>query len=263
MGRQPAGPLEGRTVLVTRPAEQGEGLRAALRALGATVHVVPVIRVLPPEDPQPLRQAAASLGRYDWVVFTSRNGVRALAQWAARGDAGWPAGLRVACIGPATAQATQELGWPVHLQPARYVAESLVDSFRQQGVRGARVLVVRAQQARDVLPEGLRSLGAQVEVVAAYRTEPAYNEAERLQGVLRQGVDLATFASPSAIDAALRLCGDAGLLRSVPVACIGPVTASAAARAGLQVVAVAHTYTQEGLVQAVVRALAGGGEGAR
>lgn len=250
-------------MLVTRPAEQVEGLRAALEALGATVHAVPVIRLLPPEDPTSLRQAAASLGRYDWVVFTSRNGVRALAQWAARGDAGWPAGLRVACIGPATAQAARRLGWPVHLQPARYVAESLVDSFRQQGVRGARVLLVRAQEARDVLPEGLRELGAQVEVVAAYRTEPAYNEAERLQEVLRRGVDLAAFASPSAIHAAVRLCGGVDLLRSVPVVCIGPVTAAAAGQVGLQVVGVAHTYTQEGLVEAVVRALAGGGEGAR
>jgi len=263
VNRQPARPLEGRTVLVTRPAEQAEGLRAALEALGATVHAVPVIRVLPPQDPQPLRQAAATLHAYDWVVFTSRNGVRALAQWTGRGDARWPAGLRVACIGPATAQAARQLGWPVHLQPARYVAESLVDSFRQQGVRGARVLVVRAQEARDVLPEGLRGLGARVEVVAAYRTEPAYNEAERLQQVLRRGVDLAAFASPSAVSAAVRLCGGVDLLRSVPVVCIGPVTASAAGRAGLQVVGIAHTYTQEGLVEAVVRVLVAGGEGSQ
>ncbi|MCS7236539.1 MAG: uroporphyrinogen-III synthase [Armatimonadota bacterium] len=252
-------PLRGRTVLVTRPGDQARELCRALEALGARVEAVPVIRLLPPEDLRPLLQAAAAVDAYDWVVFTSRNGVHRFGQALAARHRRLPARARVACIGPATARAAAELGWTVHLQPAQFVAESLVDAFRAVGVRGARVLVVRAQEARDVLPQGLEELGARVEVVAAYRTEPAYNEAERLRGVLRQGVDLATFASPSAVHAAVRLCGGPELLRRVPAVCIGPVTASAAQQAGLWVAGVADTYTQEGLVDAVVRAARGEG----
>jgi len=253
---QPVQPLSGRRVLVTRPEDRVSGLRAGLEALGAVVEAVPVIRVVPPPDPAPLRRALGRLGEFAWLVFTSRNGVRGLVREA--GPPGpLPEGVRVACIGPATAEAVREVGWPVHLQPDRYVAESLVEAFARVGVRGQRVLVVRALEARDVLPEGLRALGAEVEVVPAYRTEPAYNEAGRLREVLRQGVDVVTFASPSAVRAAVQLCGDPGLLARAPAVCIGPVTGDAARRAGLRVVAEAHPYTEGGLVDAVVRFLAG------
>jgi uroporphyrinogen-III synthase len=259
VGTAVAQPLQGRRILVTRPRGQAGGLRVQLEALGARVEVVPVIQVLPPRDPLPLQQAAERLDGYAWVVFTSRNGVEAMAAHLGRWKHALPPHTRVACIGPATAQAVRDrLGWPVHLQPQAYVAESLVEAFRTAGVEGARVLVARAEQARDTLPEGLRALGAQVEVVSAYRTEPAYNEAERLRDVLRQGVDLVTFASPSAVHAACVLCGDPQPLRAVPVACIGPVTAAAAHQAGLRVVAVAEVFTRQGLVEAVVRALTGG-----
>ncbi|MER3455594.1 MAG: hypothetical protein C4304_01590 [candidate division GAL15 bacterium] len=258
MGAQRA-PLEGRTVLVTRPQDQAQGLRTALQALGATVHAVPVIRIRALEDPGALRRAASQLGTYHWLVFTSRNGVFALAEQLPSPEP-LPEGVRVACIGPATAEAVRQLGWPVHLQPSQYVAESLVEAFQEVGMGGRRVLLVRAQEARGALPEGLRRLGAQVEVVCAYRTEPAYNEAGRLQEVLRQGVDVTTFCSPSAVRAAVQLCGGATLLlEAVPAVCIGPVTASAALRAGLRVAAVAHPHTQEGLVEAVVRFVRGQG----
>lgn len=248
-------PLGGRRVLVTRPRGQAAGVRAELQALGAEVEVVPVIEILPPEDLQPLWQAAERLHTYHWVVFTSRNGVDSLARVAGRPDLG--SSTRVACIGPATAEAVRRrLGWHVCLQPKAYVAESLVEAFREVGVAGKRVLLVRAQEARDTLPEGLRGLGAHVDVVAAYRTVPAYREAEHLQEVLRRGVDLATFASPSAVRAAVQLCGGPELLRGIPVACIGPVTAAEARRVGLGVVVVAEDFTGRGLVDAVVRALA-------
>lgn len=247
-------------MLVTRPADRAAGLCGALEALGAQVAAVPVIRLVPPRDPAPLRRAAANLGGFAWVVFTSRTGVRSLVREAGPLGA-LPPGVRVACIGPATAEAVRELGWPVHLQPDRYVAESLVDAFRRVTIQGERVLVVRAQEARDTLPEGLRALGARVEVVPAYRTEPAYNEAKRLREVLRRGVHVSTFASPSAVRAAVELCGGPELLAPTPAVCIGPVTGSAARRAGLRVVAEADTYTERGLVEAVVRFLAARREG--
>jgi uroporphyrinogen-III synthase len=231
-------------------------MRRALEALGARVDSVPVIRIVPPADPGPLEEAVGHLAEYDWVVFTSRNAVRAVRACARRLGV-WPhlPPIRVACIGPATARAARAAGFSVVAQPVEYVAEALVDALARVSVDGCRVLLPRAEEARDVLPQGLAALGARVDVVAAYRTEPAYNEAERLRRVLRSRPDLVTFASPSAVRAAVQLVADPAVLRSVPVACIGPVTAAEAARQGLRVVAVADSYTEDGLVRAVFSAL--------
>ena len=242
-------------MVVTRPKGQGLGIRRALEAFGARVDTVPVIRIAPPGDPRPLEEAVRRLAEYDWVVFTSRNAVRAVRACArGLGILGFPP-VRVACIGPATARAAQAAGFSVAVQPEQYVAEGLLDALARVGVAGCRVLLPRAEEARDVLPRGLVAVGARVDVVAAYRTEPAYNEAERLRRVLRSRPDLVTFASPSAVRAAVQLVADPAVLRSVPVACIGPVTAAEAARQGLRVVAVADSYTEDGLVRAVFRAL--------
>ncbi len=251
-------------MVVTRPRGEAAGMRRALQALGARVDAVPVIRIGPPADLGPLEEAVRQLARYDWVVFTSRNAVRAV-RACARGLGLWGQlpPVRAACIGPATARAARAAGFPVAVQPDRYVAESLLDALARVGVEGCRMLLPRAEEARDVLPRGLAGLGARVDQVAAYRTEPAYNEAERLRGVLRCRPDLVTFASPSAVRATVQLVEDVKVLQSIPAACIGPVTAAEAARQGLRVVAVADTYTQDGLVRAVVRALRPDREGGR
>ena len=164
-------PLSGLRVLVGRARAQASALSSGLRALGAEVVEIPFIEVRRPRSYQPLDAALKNLIRYDWLVLTSVNGVEAVAERLKTRelDGEKSAALPlVAAIGPATQQAIERLGIPVHVVPERYVAESVVDSLREQ-VKGKRVLLARAKVARDVIPRELRRLGAQVEVVGAYR----------------------------------------------------------------------------------------------
>jgi len=243
--------LTGRRVLVVRPAAQGLDSAETLRAAGAEPVLVPLIELLPPSDGgTALAAAVRRLAGYDWLVLTSANGVQRFAE--ALGPDDLPPGLRVAAIGPATAAALAETGAVVSLLPERFVAESLVEAFPRRETRdgGGRVLVVRAEVARDVVPGGLGAKGWSVDVVAAYRARPrVLTEAERAAAA---GCDTVIFTSPSVVDA---FCDQPTPL-PVPgtVAVIGPVTASAARRRNLPVHIEAAEYTIEGLVAALVAA---------
>jgi len=251
------------TVLVTRPSERGRQLAERLEAAGFRAEVFPLIEIQPPSDPEPLVAAAARAvaGAYDWIALTSANGVRALAGALARLPAdpgGKPfaphADTGIAVVGPATADEVEAQGWRVDLMAGVHTAEGLLDALSETALqREARILIPQAEAARDVLPTGLRSRRAQVEVVIAYRTAPVGGAClESLRRLLREGrVDLVTFASPSAVEAYDDALGDEG--RWVPAAAIGPVTASAAERLGFRVVVVAERHTSEGLVEAVSR----------
>ncbi|MCY3559921.1 MAG: uroporphyrinogen-III synthase [bacterium] len=239
--------LAGRRILVGRPAAQGRASADLLRAAGAEPVLVPLIELLPPRDGgAALAAAVARLARFDWLVVTSANGAERFA--AALGDRELPPALRIAAIGPATAAALPERGAPVDLVPERFVAESLVDAFPSPGAPAGRVLLVRAEAARDVLPAGLAELGWWVDVVAAYRTEArVLTEAERAAAARS---DTVIFTSPSVVDA---FCDQPEPL-PVPrtVAVIGPVTAAAARRRGLTVHVEAAEHTIEGLSAALV-----------
>jgi len=216
------------------------------------VHI-PLLRILPPPSWEDLDRALCRLETYQWVVFTSQNGVRAVEHRLHH--LGIPVevlrGVHIAAIGPATARMVERLGVPVGLQPSEYRAEGLVEAFGALELRGVRVLIPRAEEARDVLPEGLRARGAEVEVVAAYRTEVAWEEAPRLMEAIREGVDVVTLASPSAARALGSLLGGERLPESTRLVCIGPVTAKAVEELGFRVDGVAEVYTSEGMVQAV------------
>lgn len=165
--------LAGLRIVVTRAPSQAGELVRALEALGADVIAAPVIRVEPLADPAPLRAALADLSRYRWIVFTSQNAVRVVcdrvAEWGL--TPGVLAGAPVAAIGPATADALARRGVTPALVPPEFVAESVVKAIAARGdLRGARILIPRALEARDALPEGLRALGAEVEVIPVYRT---------------------------------------------------------------------------------------------
>ena len=241
--------LTGRRILVVRPAAQGLASAAMLRAAGAEPVLVPLIELLPPRDGgAALAGAVGRLASYDWLVLTSANGASRLAALLTGEDL--PASLRVAAIGPATAAALAEAGVTVSLLPERFVAESLVDAFPSPGGREAagRVLLIRAEVARDVVPVGLRAKGWSVDVVAAYRAQArVLSEAERAAAA---GCDTVIFTSPSVVEA---FCDQPEPL-PVPrtVAVIGPVTASAARRRNLTVHVEATEYTIEGLVGALV-----------
>lgn len=249
-------PLFGRKVLVTRTRAQASQLAAELRAAGADPIEVPVIDVVDPVDGgAALRAAAGSLGRYAWVVVTSPNGAERLLAAVADvgGDARSFAPASVAAIGPGTASALAAGGIVADLVPDRFVAEGLLEAFPAPGPGGGRVLLARAAVARDVLPDGLRAAGWDVDVVDAYRTVPATVTDD--QRALVAGADAVTFASSSTVEHFLAAFGP----EAVPpvVACIGPVTAATARQRGLTVTVEAPVHTIPGLVEALAAWAAG------
>lgn len=255
------GPLSGWKVIVTRPRDQAEELVRRLQELGAECLIYPTIRIVPPRSYEKLDRALQNLHSYHWVVFTSANGVRAvLDRMAALGMEPSDLGLMgVAAIGPATREALEEWGIQVSLSPREYRAEGLVEAFSSLDIRGKRVLLPRAEEARDILPKSLRTLGAEVDVVPAYRTVPDTENGQALRALLAQGeVNAITFTSPSTVRNFLAMVGEGAVdaLSRVVVACIGPVTADAARDLGIRVDVVAKEYTAEGLVNALVERVA-------
>jgi uroporphyrinogen-III synthase len=250
--------LEGRRIVVTRRAGQSAGLAERLRERGATVLEVPAIEIVPPEDPGPLDAALVALDRYDWIVLTSPNAVAAvLTRLTVLGL--YPRlseHAKLASVGPATTIALRS-SFPedkVSLEPKEYRAEGLVAAFAQRNLAGQRVLLPSSTAARDTLAEGLRHLGAEVEVVAAYATvEPAGLEAA-VAHCLEGGFDLALFASPSAVEAFARAAG--ARASGLPAAVIGPTTEATALALGLSVRGVASPSTLEALVATAERLLA-------
>jgi uroporphyrinogen III methyltransferase/synthase len=259
-----AGPLSGRRIVVTRSQTQAATLTALLQAEGAEVIEFPTIRLAPPPDYGPCDQAIDHIDDYRWIVFTSQNGVAAfLERLRARGrgtDA--LASTRMAAIGPATARALQDRGLRVSLAPRQFVAEALVDAFagpNAEPIRGARVLVPRALEARGVLPDGLRALGAVVDVIPVYRIEVEHGQDRAARTRLQNGdADVVTFTSPSTARNFVAVFGAqaADVAARSLVACIGPVTAAAARDCGLRVGLVAERYTIPGLVDALRARLA-------
>lgn len=237
-------PLLGRRVVVTRTRAQASQLSRALRDQGAEPVEVPLIEVGPPSDGgAALTAALAEVGSYDWLVLTSPNGVERT--FAHLPDARALGGVRVAAIGPGTAAALARCRVVADLVPERYVAESLLEALPDGP---GRVLLSRAEEARDVLPEGLRARGWDVDVVAAYRTVPApVDDAAR---ALVAGADTITFASSSTVTHFVAAFG-AGAAPAT-VACIGPITAATAREAGLTVSVEASEHTIDGLVAALV-----------
>lgn len=248
-----AAPLAGRRVVVTRPRHQARDLIEAFEALGAEVVPFPTIRIVGPEDPGPLRRAIQRLDGYDWLVLTSRNGVRHF--WRELEAAGLGAEdvhARVACVGRATAAEVEALGAHVDLVPDDQVGEGLLEALLGTGpMDGLRFLMPRAAVARDVLPDGLRQRGALVDDVECYRTIPDTEGAAAMRAEIDAGrIDALTFTSPSSVQNYVDVVGaDTG---GAAVVVIGPVTGDAARALGLAVAAEAQDHSMPGLVGAVV-----------
>ncbi len=245
-----ARPLFGRSVVVTRAREQASELRTRLEDLGAEVIELPAIAITPIDFTVP------ALDAYDWLVFTSVNGVRAFFDrgLAPAGlDARALGGVRVAAIGPGTAHELATRGIVVDLVPERFVAEALLDAFPGPAASGARVLLARAAQARDVLPDGLAERGYSVDVLRVYRTVRAVPD-ERVVARVRAGdVDALTFTSSSTVE---NFCAVVDPLPDPQplVVSIGPVTSKTAAGRGLRVDAEATDHTIDGLVSTLLAA---------
>jgi uroporphyrinogen III methyltransferase/synthase len=248
-------PLYGVNVAITRSAGQRGPLADGVRALGGEIIPVPTI-AFEAADPEPVRRACQALGTYDWVIFTSANGVDYFLD-ALYGNGGDPRRFgeaRLACIGPATARRLRERGLVADLVPETYVAEALLSALVASTLTDRRILIPRAEVAREVLPDGLRAAGAEVDVVAVYRTvRPEVNEEYRSR-VVAGDVELVTFTSSSTVThfCALFAPEELAMIRQkVVAACIGPITAQTAIEAGLRAQVVAERYTIPGLVDAL------------
>lgn len=256
MRTAPLQALAGIKILITRPGTENEPLSKRLRELGAHTIELPTIKILPPENTESLDRAIGNLSEYDWLVFTSVRGVEFFSErMAAAGKlANGFSGVKVAAVGPATAGALERLGRKPDYVPSEFLSEQI--SIGIGDVNGKRFLLPRAEIASKALPEALRNRGAIVDEVVAYRTViPDGLSQERCRSILKEGVDVAAFTSPSTVRNLARIVGSSGLeaiLNGVKVACIGPVTAEAARELGIHVDIVAPNHTIDDLVEAIV-----------
>jgi uroporphyrinogen III methyltransferase/synthase len=251
-------PLFGRRVVVTRARAQAGELSAELERLGAEVLEFPTIEIRPPGDFGPLDAAIRDLDSFDWLVFTSVNGVDALVERLRHHGLDLravPRRAKVAAIGPATAEGVEGAGLRVDVVPREFRAEALIEALATEELPGRKVLIPRARVAREILPDKLREVGAEVVVAPAYESAPSSEGKEELARRLERGeVDCVTFTASSTVENFVGAFGEgeAGrLLAGTRVACIGPITAETARGHGIRVDAEAREYTIPGLVEAV------------
>jgi uroporphyrinogen III methyltransferase/synthase len=247
-------PLFGKTLLVPRPAEQGKATAAAIRARGANARLLPAIEIREPRDPAPLQAALSELRSYDWVLFTSANGVTRFTRALSRAslDARAFGSAKIGAIGPKTATALESFGLRADAVADEFVGEGLARAVLAHGVP-KRVLLARALVARDALPELLRESGARVDVVPVYETVRA-DAGEALRGQFEQGeIEVALFTSSSTVNAVVDTLGAdaAELLAKVTVASIGPITSQTLSERGIRTDVVASTFTVDGLLDAL------------
>jgi uroporphyrinogen III methyltransferase/synthase len=246
-------PLLGKRIVVTRTRKQASVLSNKLRALGAHVIELPTIRIEPPTDLREFAELVQDAHVYDWIVFTSANGVEAFFDifFKLYDDAREIGAVRIAAIGPATAQRVKDFHLHVDLQPDEFVAEAVVKEFEKQGsIENLRILLVRAEKARDTLPKELSALGAILDEAFAYRTVPETRDTSGARRQLAQdGADLITFTSSSTVENFLAL----GLPwpKGMRIASIGPITSKTVRDHGLTVDVEARRHDIDGLAQAI------------
>ena len=253
-------PLFGRRIVITRAANDASDFAARIRALGGEAIEFPTIEAAPPSSYEILDQAIAEIGSFDWVIFTSANGVENFVdrlRTNARDirDLGHAA---IAAIGPATADRVRRYALTVAAMPMEYRAEAVIGAIGAERIAGARILIPRAEVAREVLPKMLRQHGAREVVDApAYRTVmPASEDAERMRALIAGGaIDLVTFTSSSTVANFAAMAGVP--IAGLKAAAIGPITAETARAHGFEVVVAPAKYTVEALIAAIVEYYAG------
>lgn len=250
-------PLSGRKILVTRAREQAAALSDLIRQAGGEPVELPTIRIRQPDDWSEVDRAIRALASFDWVVFTSTNGVKLWMMRMAELGAGRELlkGVKLAAIGPATARELEKVGLTADLVPAEYVAEVVLEDLLAEGVEGKRLLLPRAAEARPLLARGLEEAGAQVTELPLYNTVGDDGDTDTVVSLLEDGrIDAVTFTSSSTVRSFARMMPEgcaAALLRGARVVCIGPVTAATARELGLHVDSEAAEHTMPGLVEAL------------
>jgi uroporphyrinogen III methyltransferase/synthase len=253
-------PLFGKRVVLTRAQEQAREFSQLLAAYGAEPVEVPTIQIVPPASWQAIDDAVTRLNTYQWLIFTSVNGVRPFMDrlHVAGKDARALASLRLCAIGPRTAQELGTYGVTPDVVPHEFQAEGVIAALGHVGIRGSHVLIPRAEVAREILPEQLRELGATVEVIPVYRTiVPAVDVVSLTQQLHDGRVAAVTFTSSSTVRNFVEVLGGRDAVRSlvarVVIACIGPITARTAEEYGLTVTVMPAENTLPALAEAIVR----------
>lgn len=248
-------PLSGLRIVVTRAVDQAGGFATRLRAAGAEVVEFPTIETVPPESWDGLDSAIRRLGEFDYVVFTSVNALRfSLDRFGQLGyDKAALSGLKVVAVGPQTAREVEARGLKAAVIPKEYRAEGVIEALSALDLKGKRFLYPRAEVAREVLPERLREMGAEVEVAVAYRTVAPRVAPEKIKELFDGGVSAVTFTSSSTVKNFMQIVGEGalGYLKGVCVASIGPVTAKTCEEAGVAVSVVPKDYTVDALLESL------------
>jgi uroporphyrinogen III methyltransferase/synthase len=251
-------PLFGKTVVVTRAREQASDFRLLLEEKGAQCIEFPTIEVIPPADWGLVDRAIQNLDQYDWVIFTSINGVRFFFQRLIEKGEDVRAlhGIRIGAIGPKTASGLEERGLRLDLIPSEYRAEAVIEGLGKAEVVNKKFLLPRAAKAREILPERIKEMGGQIDVVPVYETIRPTGKREEVRDLLKKrAISCVTFTSSSTVENFVKMFpeGDLpSLVEEVTIACIGPITAQTAQEHGLEVKIMPGEYTIEALTAAIV-----------
>jgi uroporphyrinogen III methyltransferase/synthase len=252
-------PLLGKRIVVTRARQQASDLVRLLSDQGAECLEYPTIEIMPPKDPEPLKQAVERLAAYDWIVFTSVNGVIYFFEqlFATGKDVRALGHIHTAAIGPATAGRLLQYGLTSDIVPQTYRAESVVEAFGKVKLKGKKILLPRAADSRPILPKELKKMGATVDEIPAYETVKAVGNTDDLvQNLKNNHIDLITFTSSSTVKnfkALLPAENFTKLIQGVTIASIGPITSDTAKELGFDVHITAEDYTIPGLVEAILQ----------
>jgi len=252
------GPLGGKHILVTRPENQAESFASLLRQEGAIPVLLPTIATIPPDSWAPVDQAIASLDKYQWLIFTSVNGVKFFCNRFENlnHNLSQLKHCNIISVGPKTAAALGKKGLNSRIIAEKFQGEGILQALADRPVSGKYFLLPRALKARDILPETLRQRGATVDVIPVYQTVFPKKSAGKINKLFtdQQKIDILTFTSSSAVSNLVEHCLEpliAERVRRLPTACIGPITTQTALKLGLNVQIEASRYTVEGLIEAI------------
>ena len=247
-------PLTGKRILITRAQGQTKEFSSLLKNYGATSIPFSTIEIASPGDWRPLDKAIEHLASYDWVIFTSVNGVKFFTQRLKEKEVNITvlAAKKLCTIGPRTKGELEGMGLKITFMPPEYRAEGVAEGLNALGIQGKKILLPRARGARKILPETLRKAGAVVDEVEAYRAIRPANTQDSLEAILTKGVDVVTFTSSSTVRNFMELVSDKTAMNGIKIAVIGPITAETVRDYGLEPHITPKEYTIPALVQAIV-----------
>ena len=246
-------------VLITRALDQAGEFAALLEKRGFLPLIFPTIEFAPPEDLERVRKTLENISSFDWILLTSSNGVKFFFEHLEK--VGDPTQLlnniKICAVGPKTAEAAQKFGLTTALIPDNYQAEGVLDAFATIGINGRSILFPRAEEGRDILPEGLKALGASLELLSVYRTIKPEGKEEELKSILEGGVDFITFTSGSTVRNFVSMLDEANvqLLTDSKIACISKVTAQIADDLGIKTDILPLQNTSSSLAEAISSSL--------